>query len=65
MSLKIRLSRGGTKKRPHYAIVVAESRSPRDGRFIEQLGFYNPLLDRKSTHLNSSHVSESRMPSSA
>jgi small subunit ribosomal protein S16 len=46
MSLKIRLSRGGTKKRPHYAIVVAESRSPRDGRFIEQLGFYNPLLPK-------------------
>jgi small subunit ribosomal protein S16 len=46
MSLKIRLSRGGTKKRPHYAIVVAESRSPRDGRFIAQLGFYNPLLPK-------------------
>ncbi len=46
MSLKIRLSRGGTKKRPHYNIVVAESRSPRDGRFIEKLGFYNPLLPK-------------------
>ena len=46
MSLKIRLSRGGTKKRPHYAIVVAESRSPRDGRFIDQIGFYNPLLPK-------------------
>ena len=46
MSLKIRLSRGGTKKRPHYAIVVSESRSPRDGRFIDRLGFYNPLLPR-------------------
>ena len=46
MSLKIRLSRGGTKKRPHYAIVVADSRSPRDGRFIEKLGFYNPLLPK-------------------
>jgi small subunit ribosomal protein S16 len=46
MSLKIRLSRGGTKKRPHYVIVVAESRSPRDGRFIEKLGFYNPLLPK-------------------
>ena len=44
MSLRIRLSRGGTKKRPHYAIVVADSHSPRDGRFIEKLGFYNPLL---------------------
>ncbi len=46
MSLKIRLSRGGTKKRPHYAIVVADSHSPRDGRFIEKLGFYNPLLPK-------------------
>jgi small subunit ribosomal protein S16 len=46
MSLKIRLSRAGTKKRPHYNIVVAESRSPRDGRFIEKLGFYNPLLPK-------------------
>lgn len=47
MSLRIRLSRGGTKKRPHYAIVVADSHSPRDGRFIEKLGFYNPLLPRE------------------
>jgi small subunit ribosomal protein S16 len=46
MSLKIRLARGGTKKRPHYSVVVAESRSPRDGRFIEKLGFYNPLLPK-------------------
>jgi small subunit ribosomal protein S16 len=46
MSLKIRLTRGGTKKRPHYSIVVAESRSPRDGRFIEKLGYYNPLLPK-------------------
>jgi small subunit ribosomal protein S16 len=46
MSLRIRLSRGGTKKRPHYAIVIAESRSPRDGRFIEKIGFYNPLLPK-------------------
>jgi small subunit ribosomal protein S16 len=46
MALKIRLSRGGTKKRPHYSIVVAESRSPRDGRFIDRLGFYNPLLPK-------------------
>ncbi len=44
MALKIRLSRGGTKKRPHYNIVVADSRSPRDGRFIQKIGFYNPLL---------------------
>jgi small subunit ribosomal protein S16 len=46
MSVKIRLSRGGTKKRPHYSIVIAESRAPRDGRFIEKIGFYNPLLPR-------------------
>src|SRR5215471_14864758 len=46
MSLKIRLARGGTKKRPHFSIVVAESRSPRDGRFVERLGYYNPLLPR-------------------
>jgi small subunit ribosomal protein S16 len=44
MSLKIRLARGGAKKRPHYRIVVADSRSPRDGRFIERVGSYDPLL---------------------
>ena len=44
MPLKIRLARGGTKKRPYYRIVVADSRSPRDGRFIEKVGSYNPLL---------------------
>jgi small subunit ribosomal protein S16 len=43
MSLKIRLARAGTKKRPFYHIVVADSRSPRDGRFIERLGYFNPL----------------------
>ncbi|MDP7545722.1 MAG: 30S ribosomal protein S16 [Alphaproteobacteria bacterium] len=48
MSLKIRLARGGAKKRPHYRIVVADSRSPRDGRFIERLGTYNPLLEKDS-----------------
>lgn len=47
MSLKIRLARGGAKKRPYYRIVVADSRSPRDGRFIEKLGTYNPLLPRE------------------
>lgn len=46
MSLKIRLARAGAKKRPFYRIVVADSRSPRDGRFIERLGTYNPLLKR-------------------
>jgi small subunit ribosomal protein S16 len=46
MSLKIRLARGGAKKRPFYAIVVADARSPRDGRFIEKLGTYNPMLEK-------------------
>src|ERR1700688_4318844 len=46
MALRIRLSRGGTKKRPHYAIVIADSHSPRDGRFIEKIGYYNPILPR-------------------
>jgi len=42
--LKIRMSRGGTKKRPFFKIVIADARSPRDGRFIERIGHYNPLL---------------------
>jgi small subunit ribosomal protein S16 len=46
MSLKIRLARRGTKKRPFYQIVVADSRSPRDGRFIEKIGTYNPILPK-------------------
>jgi len=46
MALRIRLARGGTKKRPHFSIVISDSRSPRDGRFIEKIGFYNPLLPR-------------------
>lgn len=46
MSLRIRLSRGGAKKRPYYRIVVADSRSPRDGRFIERVGTYNPMLPK-------------------
>ncbi|MBX7250203.1 MAG: 30S ribosomal protein S16 [Caulobacteraceae bacterium] len=44
--LKIRLARGGAKKRPYYHIVVADSRSPRDGRFLEKVGSYNPLLPK-------------------
>ncbi|MCT4655646.1 MAG: 30S ribosomal protein S16 [Cohaesibacter sp.] len=44
MALKIRLARGGSKKRPFYRIVIADVRSPRDGRFIERVGTYNPLL---------------------
>ena len=59
MSIKIRLSRGGTKKRPHYRVVVADTRSPRDGRFIERLGTYNPLLpkdDPKRVTLNADRI---------
>src|SRR3979490_2817452 len=53
MSLKLRLARAGTKKRPVYHIVVADSRSPRDGRFIERLGFFNPFLPKgKKERLN-------------
>lgn len=46
MSLRIRMARGGTKKRPYYRIVVADSRMPRDGRFIERVGSYNPMLPK-------------------
>ncbi|MBN8849001.1 MULTISPECIES: 30S ribosomal protein S16 [unclassified Sphingomonas] len=46
MALSIRLSRGGSKKRPYYRIVVADARSPRDGKFIEKIGNYNPLLKK-------------------
>jgi small subunit ribosomal protein S16 len=46
MSLKIRLSRGGSKKRPYYRVVVADARMPRDGRFIERIGSFNPLLPK-------------------
>ena len=46
MALKIRLARGGAKKRPFYRIVVAEASSPRDGRFVERVGSYNPLLEK-------------------
>jgi len=49
MALVIRMARAGTKKRPFYHIVVADSRSPRDGRFIERLGFFNPLLPKEKT----------------
>ncbi len=48
MAMKIRLARGGSKKRPFYAIVAADSRMPRDGRFIEKLGTYNPMLPKDS-----------------
>lgn len=48
MAMKIRLARGGSKKRPHYAVVATDSRMPRDGRFLEKLGTYNPLLPKDS-----------------
>ena len=48
MAMKIRLARGGSKKRPHYSIVASDSRMPRDGRFLEKLGTYNPLLAKDS-----------------
>ncbi len=46
MALKIRLARGGSKKRPYYRIVIADIRMPRDGRFIEKVGSWNPMLDK-------------------
>lgn len=48
MATKIRLARGGSKKRPFYAIVISDSRMPRDGRFLEKIGTYNPLLAKDS-----------------
>lgn len=59
MALKIRMSRGGRKKRPFYAIVVADSRMPRDGRYLEKVGTYNPLLakdDENRVTLNADRV---------
>ena len=58
MALKIRLARGGTKKRPFYRIVIADVRSPRDGRFIERIGTYDPMLpkDGQRVTLNEDRV---------
>lgn len=59
MAMKIRLARGGSKKRPHYAIVATDSRMPRDGRFLEKLGTYNPLLakdDERRVVMNAERV---------
>jgi len=50
MSVSLRLSRGGSKKRPYYKIVVANSRAPRDGKYLEQVGTYNPLLAKDDTN---------------
>lgn len=52
VSVRIRLKRMGAKKRPHYRIVAADSRSPRDGRFIETLGYYNPLTDPATVEID-------------
>ena len=52
MAVKIRLRRMGAKKAPYYRIVVADSRYPRDGRFIEELGYYNPLTDPATIKIN-------------
>lgn len=56
MSVKIRLKRMGSKKRPFYRIVVADSRSPRDGRFIENVGTYNPLLESDKVTLEEESI---------
>ena len=55
MALKIRLARHGSKKRPYYRVVVADARSPRDGRYIDHIGHYNPLLaktDENRVHID-------------
>ncbi len=59
MSLKIRLARGGSKKRPYYTVVIADARSPRDGRFLEKVGSWNPMLakdDAKRVELNAERI---------
>ena len=56
MAVKIRLARHGAKKRPFYRIVAADNESPRDGRFIEKLGTYNPLLDPVQAVLNTDRI---------
>lgn len=57
MSVKIRLTRHGSKKRPFYRIVIADSRSPRDGRFIEIVGHYNPTVDPPEVVLKNDRIS--------
>ncbi len=56
MAVKIRLARGGAKKRPFYRIVASDARSPRDGRFLEKLGTYNPMIDEGGLVLNRPRV---------
>ena len=61
MSMKIRLARGGSKKRPHYSIVATDSRNPRDGRFLEKVGSWNPMLakdNEKRVELNGERIQE-------
>lgn len=61
MSLKIRLARGGSKKRPYYQIVIADARSPRDGRFLEKVGSWNPMLGKdheKRVELDADRIKE-------
>ncbi|MFR7349214.1 30S ribosomal protein S16 [Peptoniphilus sp.] len=58
MAVKIRLRRMGSKKNPFYRIVVADSRAPRNGRFIEELGFYNPLTEPKKVVVNLESVNK-------
>lgn len=56
MSVKIRLARGGAKKRPFYRIIAADSRAPRDGRFLEKLGTYNPLTDEGTLEIKQDRI---------
>ena len=61
MSVSLRLSRGGSKKRPYYQIVIADARSPRDGRFLEKVGSWNPMLAKdndKRVELNADRIKE-------
>ena len=58
MAVKIRLARHGSKKRPYYRVVVADSRAPRDGRFIEEVGRYNPMTDPKVIDLDLERIAE-------
>ena len=61
MALKIRLARGGSKKRPYYQIVIADARSPRDGRVLEKVGSWNPMLgkdDEKRVQLDADRIKE-------
>ena len=58
MAVKIRLKRMGAHKRPFYRIVVADSRSPRDGRFIEEIGYYNPVAQPKEIKIDSEKATD-------